>query len=366
MIPLLISCELIVDVDVPFESKQVTANAFINPDSAWSVQLNLNRDILDPEPFQEINDAQVIIFDGATAIDTLMNTGPGHFRSDNERPEPGKTYDLFVNAPPYGDVRASTSIPVPSAITSIDVYESIANQSSMLKVKMADNGAEANFYEIFLELESEYYNYVDKKIESRGHKTQMISKDPTIQDDAEMYYSSILFKDLLFNGKEVELTFELSGGGLSHHGMISLTLKTLTEEGYHYLKSRRLQDMSSGDPFAQPVTVYNNIENGFGIFAGYSASVYKRSTTPKPVILKVAPTKGKPGDHIIITGENFIASPNQYASVSFTGQQYPVHAQIVQLSSTQIEVIVPDQAITGNIIFQNGRVAVSGSEFSVQ
>jgi len=27
------------------------------------------------------------------------------------------------------------------------------------------------------------------------------------------------------------------------------------------------------DPFAEPVQVYNNIENGFGIFAGYAADV---------------------------------------------------------------------------------------------
>jgi hypothetical protein len=44
--------------------------------------------------------------------------------------------------------------------------------------------------------------------------------------------------------------------------------------------------MTSGDPLAQPVNAYNNIQNGFGIFAGYSASVYRR-TKPKPVILSI-------------------------------------------------------------------------------
>lgn len=364
MIALLISCELIVDVEVPFESEQVTANSFINPDSVWSVQLNLNRDILDEEPFQEINDAQVIIFDGDKAIDTLMNTGPGQFRSDNKRPEPAKRYDLFVSAPPYGDVRASTSIPVPSSITSIEVYESASNQNSMLKVNISDNGAEANYYELFMELENEHYNHDRQEMEYYRHRVHMISKDAAIQDDNDSFSGSLLFKDLLFNGRDIELTFEISGSGISNHGITVVTLRTLSEAGYNYLKSRRLQDDTSGDPFAQPVNVYNNVQHGFGIFAGYSASVYTRSS-PKPVILSIDPLTGKPGDHIIITGENFITSPEDRAGVLFSGTPYPPTGQIVQLTPTLIEVIVPDQAVTGKILVVNGRVAVSDSDFVV-
>lgn len=364
MTTLLISCELIVDVEIPFEAKQVTANAFFNPDSLWSVHLNLNRNILDEEPFREINDAQVVIFEGDNAIATLTNMGYGRFRSDNKTPEPGKTYGISVSAPGHDDLHASSSIPFPSRITSVEVYETTSNQSTMLKVKLKDDGSETNFYELYVDLENEYYNYDKKQMEFWSHTLQLISEDPAIQNDNDSYANSIVFKDALFNGREVDLTFRTAGAGISHHGMITVTLRTLSEDGYNYLRTLRLQDMTSGDPFAQPVNVYNNIQNGFGIFAGYSASVYTRNK-PKPVISSIDPQTGKAGDHIIITGENFITSPETRASVVFPGTQNPISGQILQLTATLIEVIVPDMAVTGKIAVINGRIAVSASDFVV-
>lgn len=234
----------------------------------------------------------------------------------------------------------------------------------MLKVYISDNGAEANYYELFMELENEHYNHDRQEMEYYRHRVHMISKDAAIQDDNDSFSGSLLFKDLLFNGRDIELTFEISGSGISNHGITVVTLRTLSEAGYNYLKSRRLQDDTSGDPFAQPVNVYNNVQHGFGIFAGYSASVYTRSS-PKPVILSIDPLTGKPGDHIIITGENFITSPEDRAGVLFSGTPYPPTGQIVQLTPTLIEVIVPDQAVTGKILVVNGRVAVSDSDFVV-
>ncbi|MDQ2656313.1 MAG: hypothetical protein M3Y60_02750, partial [Bacteroidota bacterium] len=80
---LLISCEVMVDVDIPLEKQQVTVNSFFNPDSLWTVQLSLNRHVLDSQPFQEIDDAQVILYEGLDPVDTLTNIGRGVFRSDN-------------------------------------------------------------------------------------------------------------------------------------------------------------------------------------------------------------------------------------------------------------------------------------------
>ena len=364
MITLLISCELIVDVDVPFKANQLTANSFINPDSLWFVQLNLNRNILDEEPFREINDARIVIFEDDNATDTLTNMGYGRFRSDNKTPEPGKTYTLSVSAPGYSDLQASTSIPFPCAITSVEVYESTSNQNSMLKVKLKDDGAEANYYELYMDLGNEYYNYDKKKMEFRRHRLQLISENPAIQNDNDSYSNSIIFKDLFFNGREVELTFKIPGTGFSRHGMVTITLRTLSEDGYNYLRTALLQDMASGDPFAQPINVYNNIQNGFGVFAGYSTSVYTKNK-PKPVIYSIDPLTGKAGDHVIITGENFIASPEADANVVFPGTQNPISGQILQLTPTRIEVIVPDMAVTGKIVILSGRIAVSDSDFVI-
>lgn len=364
MAALMISCELVVDVDVPIKGKQVTANAFVNPDSAWSVHLNLNRHVLDERPFEYVNNAEVTVLDGDITIATLTNTGNGHFRSGENKPEPGKSYSLSVRTPGHTDLYATTSIPLPSPITNVEAYETADNQNTMVKVKIKDDGSKTNFYELQIDVGNEYYNFSNKQLEVTRYPIQVSSEDPAIQSDDDSYHDRILFKDVLFNGREVELTFRTSGGGLSWHGMIIVTLKTLSEDGYNYLRTVSLQDMTSGDPFAQPVNVYNNIQNGFGIFAGYSSSVYTQSA-PKPVITSIDPPTGKPGDRVTITGENFIGSEGIPTDVVFTGTFIPVSARIVRLTPTKIEVVVPDMAVTGRLVVITGRVAASDSDFVV-
>lgn len=362
----LVSCELFVEIDVPFEGKQVTVNSFFNPDSLFSVHLSLNRHILDEKPFQNIQNARVILFDGDSPIDTLSYKGQGNFRSDDCKPEPGKTYSLSVSTPGYKQVHSSSSVPFPSPIISAEAYEQAGNQTSMVKVRLQDNGAEANYYELFVEGESEYYSFPRDDIDSYRYRIQLKTDDPAVQhDDNDEFSNSIVFKDVVFNGKEVELIFELSGGGLSYNSAILITLRTLSEDGYNYLRTARIQEATSGDPFAQPINVFNNIQNGFGIFAGYSTSAHAAGK-PKPVITSIDPPSGKPGDVIVISGENFLTLPDEFVNVIFNGTQFPVGGYIVSATSTRVEVIVPEMAETGKVVLQNfGRAAVSESEFVV-
>lgn len=360
VIPLLtLSCELVVDVAVPFEGKQVTANAFFNPDSVWTVHLSLNRNILDEEPFNHVDNAQVVVLEDGQSIATLAGIGNGLYRA-GVKPEPGKEYTLSIKAPGYDDLQAHSAIPSPAPMPRVELYE--ASSNSALKVAIKDDGAEANYYEIQVAMDYESYNYYAGRIEHGGHMLQLTSQDPLIQKDGDEYESAIVFKDVLFNGKEAELNFELSGGGISYGGAVTVILKTLSEEGYNYLRTVRLNDMSSGDPFAQPVNVYNNIQDGFGIFAGYSTSVYTHGS-PKPVITSIDPPAAKPGERVIITGENFI--PEERVAVTFRTQQYSASAQIVAVSPTRIEVVVPPAAITGKIVVRNGRIGVSDEDFVI-
>src|SRR5687767_14559609 len=58
----LIACELVVDVDVPFEKSNLTVNAYFNPDSLWSAYVSSNRHILADGPLHMVNDANVIVY----------------------------------------------------------------------------------------------------------------------------------------------------------------------------------------------------------------------------------------------------------------------------------------------------------------
>ena len=48
-----------------------------------------------------------------------------------------------------------------------------------------------------------------------------------------------------------------------------LNVRAINAEYFKFYQTLGLQSVLSEDPFAEPVNVYSNIENGFGVFAGY-------------------------------------------------------------------------------------------------
>ena len=54
---------------------------------------------------------------------------------------------------------------------------------------------------------------------------------------------------------------------------VYVELRTITQEYYKYHSSLARQLIVRQDPFAEPVTIYNNIEGGYGNFSGFSPDV---------------------------------------------------------------------------------------------
>jgi hypothetical protein len=54
---------------------------------------------------------------------------------------------------------------------------------------------------------------------------------------------------------------------------VYVELRTITEEYYKYHSSLARQIIVRDDPFAEPVTIFNNIEGGYGNFSGFSPNI---------------------------------------------------------------------------------------------
>ena len=95
-----------------------------------------------------------------------------------------------------------------------------------------------------------------------------------------------LFTDLLFNGQNKTLEIKIpplkkdyvfnENGKLNSEKTLSLTLylHNISKSYYYYRTSLELYVDASRNPFAQPVQVFSNINNGFGIFAGAQISYF--------------------------------------------------------------------------------------------
>jgi hypothetical protein len=79
------------------------------------------------------------------------------------------------------------------------------------------------------------------------------------------FWDGAAFRDDAFDGQKQRITIDLD-----YVGNNGILLISATEEHFLYHLSYKAYQDSNGDPFAQPVQIYSNVENGLGIFAGHN------------------------------------------------------------------------------------------------
>lgn len=276
---LVISCELIVDVDVPETLPTLAINSFFAPDSSWQAIVHVNRNILDHEPFKEVPDARVVIYHEGTPLEILTyNHDDSSFQSSSGNvPAVGQHYEIRVEAPGYPSVRAASYVPEPVNITGVEVTIPDAGSEDILyTLRFQERPHEVNYYEI--RVEEEWLDYVQTptgEITRRSvHIAYLFSDDPVFNDnEAASDGKSLLFKDVLLDGKEASIRFRSDNITMADKIIYRIYLSTVSKDFYLHQSTAKLQDFYKGDPFAQPVNVYTNVESGFGVFSGYSQDV---------------------------------------------------------------------------------------------
>lgn len=271
------ACELVVDVDIPLSAPQLTLNAFVTPDSLWQARLTLSRHILDEASFNHVTDALVIIYEDGVPIDTLHDTGLGAlYQSTDGKPAPNKRYEIRASSTEHGTVRSESFVPERVPITSVDIHipDRMSGDDMTATVKFQDRPGETNYYQISMEIENRYKNHQTGDSVVFRNKVYIYSDEPGIDGDNTDGGLEILLRDILFEGKEATVRFKSSVWAIGPNGRLFIHLRTLSEDFYRYQTTLNLQGRTSDDPFAQPVSVYNNVEQGFGIFAGYSGDVF--------------------------------------------------------------------------------------------
>jgi hypothetical protein len=360
-------CELLVDIDVPLDHQSITLNSYFSPDSLWSARLKLNRHILSNDPFAAVEDAVIVVYENGNPIDTLGHHGMGQYRSDTGRPVAGRHYEIKAFTEQFPTVKSSSYIPLPAQNLHVDIHELHRDANNVpytdIDISFTDDGNEKNYYKISFIIQNQIFDAQGNLVtRSNPFPFKLASES---EDDSGIGYDEIILSDVLFNGQEHKMKLETYGQVTGQKIIISVS--SLSQDYYDYKQTGNLQQETTGDPFAQPVNVYNNIQGGFGIFAGYSTANFI-DEVPKPVIKNISPLKGKAGDHVIIQFENNESNARRlnYTSVFFKGNPQPIEGPILKLDYRQIECAVPANAITGKIVlFINGVPTESDDVFEV-
>ncbi|WKN31727.1 DUF4249 domain-containing protein [Porifericola rhodea] len=307
LIMLLMACESVVTIDVPQEPSRLVLNSIINEDAYIEVFLSRSKYVLSNSQLEAVDGAEIMLEEDGQVIARLeanrTSTLSGVYTTDY-KPKAGNTYTLKASHPDFNSVESSTTIPVVVPIHTLKydttVYEdSYYDYNDSLVTKryvslddiwlgISDPPEEENFYEIVL---YHYYQEVvemyDEEGNYQGYDTvdyaipvYITSDDPVVSEndffeDSGYVGSSLLFSDEIFNGKTYTIHFEESYGSVYYSNKEQeneylLQLRSLNKSQYQYLRSIDLQYDTEGNPFSEPAPVYNNIEGGYGIFAGYS------------------------------------------------------------------------------------------------
>jgi len=285
-----ISCEKVIPFEGDVNTPKLVINSVFESDSTFKVHVSSSRSVIDTASLKNIEDAIVTIKDGNGNVIEILNHVVSGFYKGQVLPEENTTYILEVNHPNYANITASDSLPSPITINSVDtttIFDPINGDRLQISMNFDDPENNQNYYLLETYSVNEYLLIKDlDTIEYALDTTKqyMVLTDEVFQNGGSPWREQGLFNDLLFNGQnktlELEIPYENWSGSEDGYDWsyqtltLRLYLHNISISYYYYRTSLELFQNASGNPFAQPVQVFSNVENGFGIFAGSQISFF--------------------------------------------------------------------------------------------
>lgn len=289
------SCEKTIQIDLEDAKIKIVVNGIITPDSIIKVNVTRSRHILDNAEISPLSDAVVKLYENDVLIGDMTYTQQG-FYEINHIPSIGKEYKVEVNHEVYDNVYGVTEIlpTVPiitlDTITSFDEY---GEEMISFTMTFKDPSGERNYYMLNMRNKYLYEEWDDTMV---VYDTLYVSPDTTIVDidyggyvwkerteylwfntddllvEEYMYYSNgVIFSDEIIDGETYSFSGKISKWAFSSpENMIYFELHSLTAGTYKYYKSLNSHYNAVDDPFAEPVIVYTNIEDGIGVLGSTS------------------------------------------------------------------------------------------------
>ncbi len=282
----LIGCETSIEIDLSDEVPSLVLNSFFNPDSNFAIGLTRSQYVLDEGPFVHISDAEVVLFDDQqNELSRLEETDlEGVYKSDFV-PTVGTLYHIEVFKEGYDRISSSSHIPLdPVSVRAIDVEQAEPIEDSLYQYQLNYNIS----FELEDELGEDYYEVIlyEQRIDSNDFNGELYFQDykKRVESNDSFFEEvglgdGLLLSDKLFDGSTVGLNFTsnltfISCRELCKHYEARLEIRKVSKDFFEYKKSYYQQREVRGNALAEPVPVYTNIKNGFGIFAGYQSSFF--------------------------------------------------------------------------------------------
>lgn len=279
-------------------------NCLVQPDSLLTVYLS--------QSIPTLSDSQTIIQNATVELlaegehsEFLSEISPGVYQS-SQAAEIGIHYSLEANIEGFPLLKASTTIPEPPEITG-GVYDyegtyipELSSYRNEVTVSFRDPQRIENFYQIT------FYSYWYRDIYGRDSITgeygvidsslsvnltfDLDSFHPAVRNENESGSTGYQFglESLIFSDELLTAENSIPFIFLARQNVL---MRSISKDYYLYEKSRIRQyanmntlSYSFSKPFLSfnPVNLYSNVENGLGIFAGFSETHYELEVINEP------------------------------------------------------------------------------------
>ena len=275
------NCTKQIDFDEQDIAPRIVVNSLFTNDSVWSAHISRSVGVLDNTSYTTIDDASVNIFDeNANLVTTLTHQGNGLYTSPTGvSPLPDQSYTLEASASGYESVNATNFIPPAVDIFQLDTVTSTnSNDETILEatITFQDPPNVSNYYMLEVLVKGTWESWEGDSIEFR-EPLEISCDDINVETvnrfnfgGFENTYLYLMLKDQNFDGENYALTFSvINYAELKEMELFGeIRLVNTSEAYFNYLTSFNMYQRTINNPFATPVQVYSNVNNGMGIFAG--------------------------------------------------------------------------------------------------
>jgi len=275
------------------DSHVLTGENFFSRDSVMRVTVSRTEPALSAsgDTLIHVPDAVVELYSGTQFLERLAYHAPvgqdAYYEAENFRLSAGETYNLEVSAPNFTPVSAEAFIPaiVSETQTSVSVSETTTDLgfkdvAFTLDLEIADLNGIKNYYHLNLYqvIKLLRINPITGEVSEQGVLNGPLAFNLQNNDQEVLPYienKGVLIRDDNFDGETANFIFEgnfLYNPQSQALGDFIVEVRNTSKDYYLYHSSlaRQVRVQSGFDAISGPVVLHNNIENGYGIFAGYT------------------------------------------------------------------------------------------------
>ena len=322
------------DIDFKGEIIQplLVMNSFITPDSVLKAHISKSKFFLSSNETSVISNADISVYINGQSEGKMAYIGNGFYEL-NHKPAVGDVVRFVVDAPNMKSVWSETPILPKVEILSVDTVGTVLDSFPIYRgggygidepmeevgmqyrvdyrfhVKFKDPVGVNNYYRLMVYRKSlysrdyyEYYSSNDMGPQYHYDYIELPAEPESFYYDYNFNFDDIVatgnqteleiitgsynlyntFLDELIDGKDYSLTFSVTGFKYRYFpdkkpddftpDEIHVDLQTVSKDYFYYLKTVEANDNNSGNPFAEPVQIYNNINDGIGILGAYTSN----------------------------------------------------------------------------------------------